>query len=363
VARTRSIERPARATLQTVADALGVSRSTVSNAYGRPDELSAELRARILETAERLGYPGPNPSARSLRRGRVGAIGVLFTARLSTAFRDPYAVSWLGGLAELVEARETSLLLIPVPYEDDDRALDPVRNAAVDGFCVYYLPDTHRALDVLRARRLPVVGGLDPDALWPGAWYIGADERAAARAGAAHVVALGHRRVTLIADWVTERGDTRPIRADGPDGAPYYVTRERLRGFADAFAAAGVPYRDLTVVHAATNNRTSGAAAAAYALDRQDRSTAVLATSDVLAAGVLDAMRVRGLRPGRDVSVTGFDDIPEAAALGLTTVSQPSAERGRLDGELLLAEDGDPRPVRFLPTHLVVRASTGPAPL
>jgi DNA-binding LacI/PurR family transcriptional regulator len=87
------------ATLQTVADAVGVSRSTVSNAYSRPDQLSPELRARILAAAEQLGYAGPNPSARSLRRGKVDAIGVLLTANLSIAFRDPYAVSFLGGLA------------------------------------------------------------------------------------------------------------------------------------------------------------------------------------------------------------------------------------------------------------------------
>ena len=77
------------ATLQTVADEVGVSRSTVSNAYSRPDQLSPELRERILAAAERLGYAGPNPTARSLRRGKVDAIGVLLTANLTQAFRDP----------------------------------------------------------------------------------------------------------------------------------------------------------------------------------------------------------------------------------------------------------------------------------
>src|SRR5205823_4350635 len=90
-------------TLQTVADEVGVSRSTVSNAYSRPDQLSADLRQRILAAAERLGYPGPHPTARSLRRGRVDAIGVLFTANLSMAFSDPYAVAYLRGLAEIAE--------------------------------------------------------------------------------------------------------------------------------------------------------------------------------------------------------------------------------------------------------------------
>jgi DNA-binding LacI/PurR family transcriptional regulator len=106
-----------RATLQTIADELGVSRSTVSNAYSRPDQLSAELRARVLQTAERLGYGGPHPGARSLRRGRIGAIGVVLTADLSMAFTDPYAVAYLRGLAQAAEERETSLLLIPLPAD------------------------------------------------------------------------------------------------------------------------------------------------------------------------------------------------------------------------------------------------------
>ena len=96
------------------------------------------------------------------------------------------------------------------------------------------------------------------------------------------------------------------------------------------------------LINAAGNQREEGAEAAAHALDRLDRATAILCTSDVLALGVLDALRVRGLQAGRDVSVTGFDDIPEADAAGLTTIRQPSVERGRLAGELLLDPPEDP---------------------
>ena len=104
-----------------------------------------------------------------------------------------------------------------------------------------------------------------------------------------------------------------------------------------------------------------GAEAAAHALDRLDRTTAILCTSDVLALGVLDALRVRGLQAGRDASVTGFDDIPEAEAAGLTTIRQPSVERGRLAGELLLDPPEDPALRRLtLPVSLVVRSTTGP---
>ena len=112
------------------------------------------------------------------------------------------------------------------------------------------------------------------------------------------------------------------------------------------------------------NKMTAGQEAAAHALDRLDRSTDILTTSDVLALGVLDALEDRGLQAGRDVSVTGFDDIPEAGQAGLTTIRQPSYERGRISGEMLLDPPEDPQARRrVLPTTLVVRKTTGPAPI
>jgi DNA-binding LacI/PurR family transcriptional regulator len=349
------------ATLQTIADELGVSRSTVSNAYSRPDQLSPDLRARILQTADRLGYPGPNPSARSLRRGRVDAIGVVLTANLSMAFSDPYAVAYLRGLAQVAEEHETSLLLIPLPREEE-AALRAVRSAAVDAFCVYCVPDWHRALEVIRSRGVPTVVGEDPAAIGPDASYVGINERDAARRLGDHLANLGHRRVAIVAHWVTDKGHTGPV-VTSADDLRYYVTGERVRGFRDAFEAVGVPWHELTLINAADNSRAEGNLAAAFALDRRDRATAILTTSDVLALGVLDALTVRGQRVGRDISVTGFDDIPEAAAVGLTTIRQPSVERGRIAGELLLNPPEDPaRRRRVLPTSLVVRATTGPAP-
>src|ERR1700753_2910006 len=87
------------ATLASLAAEVGVSRTTVSNAYNRPDELSPALRAKVMEAAARLGYPGPDPVARSLRTRKAGAIGLLLTEALSYAFRDPAAPGFLEGLA------------------------------------------------------------------------------------------------------------------------------------------------------------------------------------------------------------------------------------------------------------------------
>src|SRR4051812_6931429 len=88
-----------RATLQTVADLLGVSRTTVSNAYAHPEKLSVQLRTEILATARSLGYDGPSPLAASLRTGRTDTIGVLLTDDLRYAFTDPVASAFLAGIA------------------------------------------------------------------------------------------------------------------------------------------------------------------------------------------------------------------------------------------------------------------------
>src|SRR2546421_12393264 len=103
----------AKVTLQTIADAVGVSRSTVSNAYSRPDQLTADPRKKIMETAATLGYAGPDAAARTLRRGQANTVGVLFTAKLSYAFADPYSVGFLGGLAAAAGDSRARLLRRP----------------------------------------------------------------------------------------------------------------------------------------------------------------------------------------------------------------------------------------------------------
>ncbi|GIJ31126.1 transcriptional regulator [Micromonospora sediminimaris] len=346
-------------TLRAVAEAVGVSRSTVSNAYGRPDQLSPQLRQRILETARQMGYPGPDPTARSLRRGFVGAIGVLFTSRLSYAFTDPFAVRFLTGVAEAAERHDSNLLLIPLP-DDAAGARTAVENAAVDGFCVYCAGDEESILDTIRGRGLPfVTTSSRPRA---GDLWVGIDERSAARSAAAHLTALGHRRVALLGDDVLPGAPVGPLRVADVADVPHPTTRDRLAGFAEAFAAVGVAWPDLTVLTATDNTRAAGAAAARALAHLPEPPTAVLACSDVLALGALDVLRADGER-GRRVSVTGFDDIAEAAPAGLTTVRQPGEAKGRSAATLLLDPPADAAAGQILlPTTLVVRSSSGPAP-
>ena len=343
-----------RVTLQTVADAAGVSRSTVSNAYNRPDQLSAQLRHRVLETARQLGYAGPDAAARSLRRGRAGALGVLFTETLSYVLSDPYAVEFIRGLASVAETDGTGLLLVPLDEVDIEAACLATRQAVVDGFCLECVDEQSMVMDTVLSRGLPVVTTTKPVA--HDLSFVGIDERAAARSAAEHLAGLGHQRVSVIVDG------RPPLRQQGPLPFEQAVSHavdsnaaQRLIGFAD-----GLPGGELDVVAAPRNTRDEGQRAAAHVLDRADRSSAVVTVSDVLALGVLDALAQRGLAAGRDVSVVGFDDVPAAAEVGLTTVRQPVFEKGRLAAQRLLEPEAVSDDDITLPTELVVRASTGP---
>ena len=122
-----------RVTLQTIADRVGVSRMTVSNAFSRPDQLSPELRRRILSAADDLGYVGPDPAARALARGRTGAVGVLLTDSLRDAFSDEVATTFLGAIADELEPSGLALTLLSSGRGD----IVPARDVPMDGAFVY----------------------------------------------------------------------------------------------------------------------------------------------------------------------------------------------------------------------------------
>jgi len=343
-------------TLQTLADTLGVSRTTASNAFNRPDQLNPALRERVLALAAELGYAGPDPAGRALRSGRSGAIGVLLTERLSYAFGDPAAVATLRGLAVEAEESAISLSLLPAPFGGDPRVAEAVRRAVVDACFVYALPEGHPSLAAALERRIPVVIADTPRV--PGVPFVTVDDRGGARAAAQHLLDLGHRRLAVAAFRI--RDDDRTGLADGARrrAATYGVTRERLAGYADAIAAAGLEWDDVPI-YEGVNVRELGGEAAIALLGHDPPPTALLAMSDEIALGAMRAARDAGVDvPGR-LSVVGFDDVPAAAARELTTVCQPLVEKGRTAGRMLLEAiaGGTPADV-LLPTELVVRAST-----
>jgi DNA-binding LacI/PurR family transcriptional regulator len=352
-------------TLQTIADLLGVSRTTVSNAFSRPDQLSDELRARVLSAAADLDYRGPNPAARTLRRGRAGAIGVVLTDSLEWAFADPYNVEFLGALAGEAEAARHSLLLIPAPPGQDQA--EGIRSAVVDGFCVYTLHDGHPIVGEVLCRKVPTVFVDGPKV--DGQRFIGIRDRAAMRALTEHALALGHRALGVLAFRIRPDGVSGIPTKERIAAADFRVTRERLAGVFDAVRTVGGGRATVVVYEAITNTPAAGRDAAIALLDGRQHPTALLCLADQLALGALEAVHVLGLRAPDDVSITGFDDIAAAADAGLTTIRQPAAEKGREAGRYLAAAaaDDDPAAGRkkldvILPYELIERTSTGRAP-
>jgi DNA-binding LacI/PurR family transcriptional regulator len=351
-----------RATLKDVAAELGVSTATVSNAYNRPDQLSPGLRERVFETARRLGYTGPDALARGLRRGRAGAGGILYEDRLSYAFSDPAAVLFLQGVSVATEEAGLGLLLLSgAPGEE--RVSEAVSGAVVDGFVVYSMSEGDPLVEAALGRRLPAVVVDQPRI--EGVPFVGIDDQRAAGSAAEHLLALGHRRFGVVTFCIAPGATGGLADLNRQEAAAYPVTRARLRGYAGAIEGAGISWADVPVHEQIENVPEEGRKAAEALLSRDPRPTAILAISDQLALGVIEAARERGLRVPEDLSVVGFDDVPEAARTNppLTTVHQPHVEKGLLAARLLVAQlrggeaAGSPA---LLPTSLVVRGSTAP---
>ncbi|WP_030483709.1 LacI family DNA-binding transcriptional regulator [Nocardioides aequoreus] len=349
----------ARVTLQTIADRVGVSRMTVSNAFSRPDQLSAELRARVLAAAEELGYTGPDPRARSLATGSSGSIGVLLFDSLRVAFTDDVAIAFIGAIADGLN--DTGRALTLLTSTDVDRAPGagiPARDVPLDAAIVYSCDPDAPGTHWLLKRRLPLV--MVDQVHREGHAHVNIDDRGGARAAAQHLVDLGHRRIALVSFAVTGEGGPRDV-AELSAG---YVSRERVLGWTDALTPAGI---DPLVVQHLERGPVLEEGLVPALLDRDDPPTAVLCYSDAVAAALVTALADRGVRVPDDVSVVGYDDSPLAVRVrpALTTVRQDVVAKGRAAVAALLAQLDDPDSLPadvVLPTELVVRDSTAPPP-
>lgn len=352
-----------KVTLARIAEELGVTPMTVSNAYNRPEQLSAELRERVLATAQRLGYPGPSPLARSLRRGYAGAVGVLYPNKLSYAFQDAAAASFLAGVSSALEAHKLTLSLLPSsPLEAHDASA--VREALLDGLIVYSVAEDDPALGAALERQLPLVIVDQPQRA--GIPFIGSDNEGAAFAAAQHLLGFGHRSFGILSFALT-REPSGALMTLGEMGNPTFaLTEARLQGYRRALLAAGISADDVPLYEGRDSTVAEGQRGAGLLFAAQQLPTALLCLSDALASGALEALNARGLEVPAEVSVIGFDD--SGAALNarpqLSTVHQPHFDKGHRAAEALLEQlqGGKPEATTLLPAPLVIRASTGPAP-
>lgn len=356
-----------RGTLASIAAELGVSRTTVSNAYNRPDQLSDSLREKILATAERLGYPGPDPMARGLRMRRVGAVGVLFTENLSFAFDDPASVDFMAGLSEQLGERGNSMLVIPASSQSEgdgqERDRNLIRQAVVDGFVVYSVADDDPFLQSVRDRGLPTVI-CDQPADCLDLPYVGIDDREAIKPAVQHLLSLGHTKFGIITARLSREPNDGPVSLERLSGAHHQLQKARVEGVLEVLEAQGIEPCSVPIIERHINDRENNIDAAREMLEAHPEVTAVICTTDTLALGVMAHARSNGIEVPAQLSVTGFDGIEVAQMVGLTTVIQPNRDKGREVGRMLAeliadgAESVDKPPRSILATRFLEGKTT-----
>jgi DNA-binding LacI/PurR family transcriptional regulator len=341
--------------LSDVAKAAGVSQGTASNVFSRPNLVREEVRVRVRATAKELGYAGPDPKGRLLRAGKVNAVGVATAEPLSYFFEDEFARVLMAGMSEACDAAGAGLALVSA--KNDERLAWNIQSALVDGFVLLCIEGGERLVDLTRERQLPFVALAlgKPD---ESVSAVGVDDYEGGRIAAEHIAGLGHRRIGILGLELDDQHEG-PADLARIEAATYSTSRDRAHAYFDVFEKLGVK-RETIPIYETRSTRDSVHRGLEYIFAAGERPTAILAMSDRVAMFALDWLREKQLCVPDDISIIGFDGVPEAALTEppLTTIEQPIAEIGRRAVERILSGDTTVKR-ETLPVTLVVRGSTG----
>jgi DNA-binding LacI/PurR family transcriptional regulator len=339
--------------MQDVAEKAKVSKASVSFAFNDPSRLSEPTVRRIMEVAQDLGYSS-DPAARMLRTRRTNSLGILLPQQIHTILENPYYNQFLQGVGQTCHDEGFTLLLVP-PLRGS--MLKAIPTAAVDGFVVSGLEYDRGEVSALRRRGVPFV--LVDSELREDVPSVEIDDSEGVAELVRHLLDIGHRRIAIVAFETGTTGGYQNWR--GP-------VRRRADGAISALASRGMtPESDGISLIETACTRAGGVSAFRDLWAKPDKPTAIVAFSDIIALGVLDAAREEGVSVPDDLSVSGFDDLPEASWTypALTTIRQPIVTKGRLAADYLVeaigAQQAPPnRPHRRLPTTLLLRDSVAP---
>ncbi|WP_411698610.1 LacI family DNA-binding transcriptional regulator [Conyzicola sp.] len=328
-------------TLEEVAAAAGVSRSTVSRVVNGSTRVSAEVLENVTRAIDELRYV-PNRVARSLANRQTMAIALVVPEETTRFFGDPYFASIVDGIASALQPSDYVLnLQFASPGAPSEKTVRYLLGGNVDGAIVVSHHSGNHFLASL-SHSLPVVFGgrpLHPDE--QPSYYVDVDNVAAAEMGTRYLIDQGRQRIATIT---------------GSSDMPAGIDREA--GWQRAMDRAGLR---TDLVARGDFSMASGARCMRALLDRAPGLDAVFVASDLMATGAVSVLRERGRAIPSDVAVVGFDDSPAAIGgeVDLTTVFQPSVEMGEAMAHMLvgLLRGEEPGPVTIMPTRMVVRES------
>jgi DNA-binding LacI/PurR family transcriptional regulator len=336
-----------KVTIKDIAEKAGVSKTSVSFAFNDPGRLPEATVQRILEVAEELGYI-PDPVARSMITGRTCTLGVLVPQPIPEIIRNPFLSEFLEGVGEVCTKAGFSLMIVPPLEGSINRA---IINAAVDGFLTLGLEPFKAAMVVLKKRAVPYVM-VDGDPV-EGVPAVNVDDETGSREAMRFVLSAGHRDVTILAIRSGKEGRYREYAG---------TLRRRMAGYLSALNdfELSLDDRHIRLLECAST-ASGGRSGFQKAWKGKYPPTALVAMSDIIAIGAMEAAHEAGVKIPEDLSIIGFDDLPIASWVNppLTTISQPLRKKGKLAADMLVKHiEGEIEPEHLvLHTQLIVRES------
>ncbi|GLO62950.1 LacI family transcriptional regulator [Vibrio sp. MACH09] len=325
--KSHTVKKP---TLKDVAKQLGVSTATVSNAFNRPDQLSASLKTKILEQCQQLGYTGPSLTARSLRTGKTGVIGVLLADNLSYSFTDPVASEFLAGISETLDEQHVNMLLLPSNTENYQSTQ---AETIPDSFIVYGKPADRHVLERLQQQGKPLVT-VDFDL--PKTPSVSIDNEKSAYLIASNVLNHAEQKLLILGLRLEPSNALSFSSFDKLFTPEECISRRRLEGYKKAMKEVGIELETHHVWQIHHLEHDAMKAVLRGALTAPDNIDVLLCMSDRIALAALDAAKELSIEVPQQLKIVGFDDIPQAERAGLSTVHQPIAEKGRIAAKIAL---------------------------
>lgn len=312
-----------RITISDIARISGYSKTAVSFAFNSPEKIGAEACAHILSVAKQLDFV-PNPLARSLSLGRHKAIGFLLPQDINKSLSNPYILQVIKGIGTVCQDKGYMLTIIPPLHNSIPEA---VKNATVDGIITMgYFIDLGIS-DILRQRRLPVIS-IDGEANGETP-SVTIDDEEAAFMQMNSVLELGHRKIAIV---------TLPQEAFAKEGDKKSRSIEKRKaGYAKALKSYHLNWDDVIIEYNSEVSYEAGLKLVDSLIQSDEKISAIVTMSDVVAIGIIKGLKDNNIMPGRDISIVGFDGINEGLLTDppLATISQPGETKGKMAATLL----------------------------
>ncbi|MGQ8364477.1 LacI family DNA-binding transcriptional regulator [Glaciecola sp. 1036] len=318
-------------TIKQVANELGVSTATISNAFNRPDQLSAKKRESILAACNDLGYFGPNKAARSLRQGKSNIIALILPDELDYMVSDPVASEFIEGVAKTLKTTEKHLLLFSGSNDSLNEIID-----FVDGFICYGSPRNACLLKQLSHLNKKIVT-VDFDI--EKAPSINIDNKEAAYQSACIALEKDNAVPVILGLRLIAENKICTIKDKSLIEHESSIAHRRLDGYLKALKERHISIGYDRIWHIPENTYRNASLAAKQALSLQPRPNVVLCMSDVIAMSVMKEALSLGIRIPDELRVIGFDGIEQGQRFHptLTTVQQFSVEKGQKAAEMFIA--------------------------